>query len=155
MTGLPTTGAFIILNATSEAKRRAARTLPSARQREEEVRAKQPNKCSAERNSAHTTILISCRATGTQICLKRQLRWSCIAATHHRARMALRTMLVNLGITLWCSVGGAKNWGIWGCPMRFTTGCPCAIRINETRNYLILQFHGDHGPHPCAGRCRA
>ena len=30
---------------------------------------------------------------------------------------------------LWCSVGGAKNWGLWGCPMRFTTGCPCAIRI--------------------------
>jgi hypothetical protein len=47
---------------------------------------------------------------------------------------------------LWCSIGGAKNWGIWGCPMRFTTGCPCAIRITETRNYLILQFHGDHGP---------
>ncbi len=47
---------------------------------------------------------------------------------------------------LWCSIGGAKNWGIWGCPMRFTTGCPCAIRITETRNYnSILQFHGDHG----------
>ena len=30
---------------------------------------------------------------------------------------------------LWCSVGGAKNWGLWGCPMRFTSGCPCAIRI--------------------------
>jgi hypothetical protein len=30
--------------------------------------------------------------------------------------------------------------------MRFTTGCPCAIRITETRNYLILQFHGEHGP---------
>ncbi len=35
---------------------------------------------------------------------------------------------------LWCLVGGAKNWGLWGCPMRFTTGCPCAIRITETRN---------------------
>ncbi len=30
--------------------------------------------------------------------------------------------------------------------MRFTSGCPCAIRITETRNYLILQFHCDHGP---------
>ncbi len=47
---------------------------------------------------------------------------------------------------LWCWVGGAKNWSRWGCPMRFTTGCLCAIRITETRNYLILQFHGDHGP---------
>ncbi len=47
---------------------------------------------------------------------------------------------------LWCLIVGAKNWGIWGCPMRSTTGCPCAIRITETRNYLILQFHGDHGP---------
>jgi hypothetical protein len=27
--------------------------------------------------------------------------------------------------------------------MRFITGCIC---IAETRNYLILQFHGDHGP---------
>jgi hypothetical protein len=48
-------------------------------------------------------------------------------------------------LCLWCSVGGAKNWGLWGCPMLFTTGCPCAIRITETRNYLILQFYGDHG----------
>ena len=24
------------------------------------------------------------------------------------------------------------------------TGCPCAIRITETKKYLILQFHGDH-----------
>ena len=47
---------------------------------------------------------------------------------------------------LWCSVDGAKNWGLWGCPMRFTTGCPCAIRITETRNYLTLQFFGDHTP---------
>ena len=47
---------------------------------------------------------------------------------------------------LWCSVDGAKNWGLWGCPMRFTTGCPCAIRITETRNYLTLQFFGDHSP---------
>ncbi len=30
--------------------------------------------------------------------------------------------------------------------MRFTAGCPCAIRITETRNYLILQFYGEHGP---------
>ena len=37
---------------------------------------------------------------------------------------------------LWCSVGGAKNWGLWGYPMRFTTGCPCAIRITETQHYL-------------------
>jgi hypothetical protein len=47
---------------------------------------------------------------------------------------------------LWCSVGGGKNWGLWGCPMRFTSGCPCAICITETRNYLILQFHGHHNP---------
>ncbi len=47
---------------------------------------------------------------------------------------------------LWCSVGGAKNWGLWGCPMRFTPCCPCSIHITETRNYLILQFHGEHGP---------
>ena len=47
---------------------------------------------------------------------------------------------------LWCSVDGAKNWGLWGCPMRFTTGCPCAIRITETKNYLTLQFFGDHTP---------
>jgi hypothetical protein len=49
---------------------------------------------------------------------------------------------------LWCSVGKAKNWGLWGCPMRFTTGCPCAIRMTEAQNYLIeliLQFHGEHG----------
>jgi hypothetical protein len=47
---------------------------------------------------------------------------------------------------LWCSVGGAKTWILWGCLMRFTTGCPCAIRITETQNYLILQFYGDHNP---------
>ena len=47
---------------------------------------------------------------------------------------------------LWCSVGGAKNWGLWGCPMRFTTGCPCAIRITETQHYLSLQFFGHHTP---------
>ena len=41
---------------------------------------------------------------------------------------------------LWCSVGGAKNLGLWGCLMRFTTGCPCAIRITEARNYLTLSF---------------
>ena len=41
---------------------------------------------------------------------------------------------------LWCLVGGAKDWGLWGCPMRFTTGCPCAIRITETQHYLSLQF---------------
>ena len=39
---------------------------------------------------------------------------------------------------LWCSVDGAKNWGLWGCPMRFTTGCPCAIRITETRSHGII-----------------
>ena len=21
---------------------------------------------------------------------------------------------------LWCSVDGGKDWGLWGCPMRFT-----------------------------------
>ena len=47
---------------------------------------------------------------------------------------------------LWCSVDGDKNWGLWGCPLRFTTGCTCAIRITETKKYLILQFHGDHTP---------
>ena len=47
---------------------------------------------------------------------------------------------------LWCSVNGAKNWGLWGCPMRFTTGCPCAIRITETQHYLSLQFFGHHTP---------
>ena len=47
---------------------------------------------------------------------------------------------------LWCSVDGDKNWGLWGCPLRFTTGCPCAIRITESKKYLILQFHGDHTP---------
>ena len=47
---------------------------------------------------------------------------------------------------LWCSVGGAKNWGLWGCPMRFTTGCPCAIRISETKHYLTLEFFGHHTP---------
>ena len=45
---------------------------------------------------------------------------------------------------LWCSVGREKDWGLWGCPMRFTTGCPCAILITETKKYLILQFHGYH-----------
>jgi hypothetical protein len=45
---------------------------------------------------------------------------------------------------LWCSVDGGKDWGLWGCPMRFTTGCPCAIRITESKKYLILQFHGYH-----------
>ena len=47
---------------------------------------------------------------------------------------------------LWCLVDGAKNWSLWGCPMRFTIGCPCAIRITETRNYLTLQIFGDHTP---------
>ena len=45
---------------------------------------------------------------------------------------------------LWCSVGGSKNWGLWGCPMRFTSGCPCAIHITMTLNYLTPQVHGDH-----------
>jgi len=65
MTGLPVTGSFIILKVISEAKRRAAQTLPSARQKEEVVRAMLPNQCNAERNSAHTGFLISCRAIGT------------------------------------------------------------------------------------------
>ena len=39
--GTAITDAFIKLNVISEAKRRAARTLPSAHQREEAVRAKQ------------------------------------------------------------------------------------------------------------------
>ncbi len=47
---------------------------------------------------------------------------------------------------LWCSVGGAENWSLWGCPTRFTTGCICAIRIIKTRNYLILQYYGEQGP---------
>jgi hypothetical protein len=47
------------------------------------------------------------------------------------------------GLCLWCSVCGAKNWGLWGCLMLLTTGCPCAIRIVETKKYLILQFYGE------------
>ena len=47
---------------------------------------------------------------------------------------------------LWCSVDGAKNWGLWGCQMLFTTGCPCAIRITETKHYLLLQSFGHHTP---------
>jgi hypothetical protein len=54
--------------------------------------------------------------------------------------------LEDLYLYLWCSVGGAKNWDLWGCPMRFTTGCPCANRITETRNDLIMQFYGEHCP---------
>jgi hypothetical protein len=72
MTGLPITGAFIILNVTSVAKRRAARTLPSAGQREEEV----SNEKNAMAQEFHTGFLSSGRATGTQICLKSPLRWS-------------------------------------------------------------------------------
>ena len=41
---------------------------------------------------------------------------------------------------LWCSVNGAKNWGLWGCPMRFTSGCPCAIRITETKIISLFSF---------------
>ena len=49
---------------------------------------------------------------------------------------------------LWCSVDGGKDWqgGLWGCPMRFTTGCSCAISITETQHYLSLQFFGHHTP---------
>ena len=54
---------------------------------------------------------------------------------------------------LWCSVDESMNWGLWGCPMQFTTGCPCTIRITETRNYLTLQFVGDHTP-DCHSRPR-
>ena len=43
-------------------------------------------------------------------------------------------------------MGGAKNWGLWGCPMLFTTGCPCTIRITESQHYLTLQLFGDHNP---------
>ena len=40
------------------------------------------------------------------------------------------------------------NWGLWGCHIRFMSGCPCAIRItdSETLNYFTLQFRGGHNP---------
>ena len=48
---------------------------------------------------------------------------------------------------LWCSVGGSKNWGLWGCLMLFTSGCSCAIHISKSEHYLSLfRFFGDHNP---------
>ena len=65
-----------------------------------------------------------------------------IHARHRVYDSGLRMVEDHVGkpqdLYLWCSVGGSKNWGLLGCPMRFTSGCPCAIRITETRNYLIL-----------------
>jgi hypothetical protein len=73
-----------------------------------------------------------------------------MCATNFMHESGLRMDEANVGkpkdLYLWCSVGGSKNWGLWRCPMRSTTGCPCAIRVTETKNYLILQFYGKHGP---------
>ena len=45
---------------------------------------------------------------------------------------------------LWCSVGGGKNWGLWGCLMLISSCCLCAIRITESQHYLSLQVFGNH-----------
>ena len=43
---------------------------------------------------------------------------------------------------LWCFVGGSKNWGLWGCPMLFTSGCPCTISIPVVPAPSALQRRG-------------
>ena len=39
---------------------------------------------------------------------------------------------------LWYSVGRSKNW--------VSGVAQCGSRITKTRNYLTLQFHGEHNP---------
>ena len=47
---------------------------------------------------------------------------------------------------LWSFISESKRATIWGCPMRFTTGCCAGIRITETGKYLTLEFCGAHHP---------
>ena len=37
---------------------------------------------------------------------------------------------------LWCFISESKTAGVWGCPMRFTSGCCAGIRITEKGRYL-------------------
>ena len=47
---------------------------------------------------------------------------------------------------LWSFISESKRASVWGCPMRFTTGCCAGIRITETGKYLTLEFCGAHHP---------
>ena len=47
---------------------------------------------------------------------------------------------------LWSFISESKRATVWGCPMRFTTGCCAGIRITETGKYLTLEFCGAHHP---------
>ena len=41
-------------------------------------------------------------------------------------------------IYLWCFISESKTAGVWGCPMRFTSGCCAVICITEKGRYLTL-----------------
>ena len=47
---------------------------------------------------------------------------------------------------LWSFICESKSASVWGCPMRFTTGCCAGIRITEKGKYLSLEFCGTHHP---------
>jgi hypothetical protein len=49
-------------------------------------------------------------------------------------------------IYLWCFISESKKAGVWGCPMRFTSGYCAGIRIKEKGRYLTLEFCGKHHP---------
>jgi hypothetical protein len=51
-------------------------------------------------------------------------------------------------IYLCCCICESKTAIVWGCPMRFTSGCCAGIRITEKRKpeYLTLDFCGAHHP---------
>ena len=55
---------------------------------------------------------------------------------------------------LWSFICESKSASVWGCPMRFTTGCCAGIRITEKGKYLSLEFCGSHHPgcHEINGR---
>ena len=55
---------------------------------------------------------------------------------------------------LWSFICESKSASVWGCPMRFTTGCCAGIRITEKGKYLSLEFCGTHHPgcHEIKGR---
>ena len=55
---------------------------------------------------------------------------------------------------LWSFICESKTASVWGCPMRFTTGCCAGICITEKGKYLTLELCGAHLPgcHEMKGR---
>ncbi len=72
-------------------------------------------------------------------------------ATDFMHQGGLRMEKDNVGklhyIYLCCYISESKTACVWGCPMRFTSGCCDGLRITENgRYYMTLEFCGKHYP---------